>query len=307
MGNVRYINNVLSDIFYSIHSKLSDKIITCFLCGAKTNSDNVTGRDELRKYIDETSSDIKILYAEELFKNLVDIRSKNSLLDLENILAKDSQIVIIFLESPGSFVELGAFSNHEELSKKLLIIMDKQYKRDENFINLGPLKNLKRKNSAKSVMFFEKVDKKVILSDELKENIVGYIRKNNKKEYRTHNPKDLNSIIVMYYFLQIYLLFFEPISFKEILRHIKTLIKEDIQNIDSIIQSAIHLLKVEKYVNKDINGFYSVKKNKKAEMLDTLKKNRIKFDDKYIIDKLRVSVLNQKLRLQYEFYKDAYI
>lgn len=49
--------------------------------------------------------------------------------------------VIMLPSSPGSFLELGAFSLYEQVCKKMLIIVDKKYEKSEpNYLNTGPLR-----------------------------------------------------------------------------------------------------------------------------------------------------------------------
>jgi hypothetical protein len=49
-------------------------------------------------------------------------------------------MVIIIVESAGTFAELGAFSHVDPLRKKLLLIIDQQYRKDNSFINTGPVR-----------------------------------------------------------------------------------------------------------------------------------------------------------------------
>lgn len=77
-----------------------------------------------------------------LFKNLV---------DFEKELAAICSLVVIVLESPGSFAELGAFSQLQELNQKLVVINPSQFSDSGNepnsFINLGILRHLKEFNT----------------------------------------------------------------------------------------------------------------------------------------------------------------
>jgi len=44
---------------------------------------------------------------------------KQDLLTLENLLADSVNTVVILLQSPGTFTELGAFTNYEKLTEML--------------------------------------------------------------------------------------------------------------------------------------------------------------------------------------------
>jgi len=59
---------------------------------------------------------------------------------MENQLGQISDAVIILVESPATFAELGAFSLSSELRRKLLPIVDKQFRLESSFINSGPIR-----------------------------------------------------------------------------------------------------------------------------------------------------------------------
>ena len=59
---------------------------------------------------------------------------------MEAKLASLSDMVIIIVESPGTFAELGAFSLSDELRKKLLPVLDKQYRTGQSFVETGPVR-----------------------------------------------------------------------------------------------------------------------------------------------------------------------
>jgi hypothetical protein len=61
-------------------------------------------------------------------------------LAMEQRLAELADIVVLVVESPGTFAELGAFSIHTALRSKLLPILDAQFRSDPSFINSGPVR-----------------------------------------------------------------------------------------------------------------------------------------------------------------------
>lgn len=105
-----------------------------FLCGGM----NSQRRDRLADYIRKHHPVKLLFYADDVWAQLAYKRSSNAL-QIENELAKLADIVVIVVESPGTFAELGAFSLSDELRKKLLPIVDVQYKDANSFINTGPL------------------------------------------------------------------------------------------------------------------------------------------------------------------------
>jgi hypothetical protein len=105
------------------------------LCGAK----NSQRRERLAEYIRQRQTDTCVFKAEDVWSAI----SKNeelSALEMEEELARLSDLVIIIVESPGTFSELGAFSLSPELRKKLLPILNVRYRGDDSFIETGPVR-----------------------------------------------------------------------------------------------------------------------------------------------------------------------
>lgn len=57
-----------------------------------------------------------------------------------DIACEKSDAVVIIPSSPGSFAEFGTWAHSETISKKMMVIIDKNYENDESYINLGPVK-----------------------------------------------------------------------------------------------------------------------------------------------------------------------
>jgi len=83
----------------------------------------------------------------ETFKDYFEAGKYQDLSLFENDLAHYASLVIIFLESPGSIVELGLFFNTQSLKEKLLVFVNQSHSLDDSFIRLGPLENLERDNN----------------------------------------------------------------------------------------------------------------------------------------------------------------
>ncbi|WP_186108496.1 retron St85 family effector protein [Burkholderia gladioli] len=69
-----------------------------------------------------------------------------NLMDFEADLASICSLVVVILESAGSLVELGAFSQFPELSKKLIAIKSSNFSDTPSFINLGVLRYMMENN-----------------------------------------------------------------------------------------------------------------------------------------------------------------
>ena len=82
----------------------------------------------------------------EKFKDYFKDNAYTDLLIFEDDIALISTLVIIFLESPGSLVELGMFCSKPDSYKKLVVVApyDKVEKED-SFIYLGPLEYIRKK------------------------------------------------------------------------------------------------------------------------------------------------------------------
>lgn len=104
-----------------------------FLCGGA----NSAPRDTLRDYLHRHFPDISLFYAEQVWLRIVPSAGSNAL-EMEDYLGQLADMVVIVVESPGTFTELGAFSLSEPLRKKLLPILDNRYRNPNSFIETGP-------------------------------------------------------------------------------------------------------------------------------------------------------------------------
>ncbi len=120
-----------------------------FLCGAAYSDCEYeySNRGIAGKYLQHKSDDVFIVLSEKLWEDNFD--ASIDLLTFEEFLAEVSDAIILFVESPGSFCELGAFAYAEKLfSDKLIIVVDEKYKNDKSFIITGPVAKAKRDGSA---------------------------------------------------------------------------------------------------------------------------------------------------------------
>jgi hypothetical protein len=80
-----------------------------------------------------------VFYADDVWAQISSVVGQNALA-MEQRLAELADVVCLIVESPGTFTELGAFSIHPRLRRKLLPILDVRYKSDPSFINTGPVR-----------------------------------------------------------------------------------------------------------------------------------------------------------------------
>jgi hypothetical protein len=106
-----------------------------FLCGA----DASPRRDNLRDYLQKFHPNLRIFYAEKVWEEIATSTDRDAL-GMEAELAALADSIIVIVESPGTFAELGAFSNSEPLRQKLLPIVGEQHRDSNSFISTGPLR-----------------------------------------------------------------------------------------------------------------------------------------------------------------------
>lgn len=117
-----------------------------FLCGkafSNSNQYDISNRGIMDKCLTTKSKDVFIVLSEKLWED--SFGSNIDLLTFEEFLAEVSDAIILFVESPGSFCELGAFAYAEKLfSDKLIIVIDEEYKDDKSFIITYPAAKAKK-------------------------------------------------------------------------------------------------------------------------------------------------------------------
>jgi hypothetical protein len=106
-----------------------------FICGANKS----TVRDRVAGYLASQHPKLLVFYADEVWQQISTTAGLNALA-MENELAGLSDMLLIIVESAGTFAELGAFSLSESLRKKLLPILDRKYQHDPSFVNTGPIR-----------------------------------------------------------------------------------------------------------------------------------------------------------------------
>lgn len=151
MGDSAY--SIIDELRREIYGEYRSQDISIFLCGG-ASKDQALFRYRLGKTITTLQSKYmySVYYPETLFTEVMSGYKRVDLLKLENQLAESVNSVVIPLQSPGTFTELGAFTNHKELFSKLIVIMDQEYKTKKSFINDGPIAYLK-KNRRESIIY----------------------------------------------------------------------------------------------------------------------------------------------------------
>lgn len=118
-----------------------------FLCGANRKKNVPSARREaIKAFIESREPSARTIYAELVLNDLTKLGFGHNTLDLEQDISDIADRIIIVLESPSAFCELGAFA-HRLLRKKVIVVNDSHFKAEESFINTGPIAALKEVKS----------------------------------------------------------------------------------------------------------------------------------------------------------------
>ena len=147
--NVRLLKLATNLRDYFIGSFIKCDYVSIFLCGGSSLVDSQFRR-ELGSLISAIKSKYRysVYYPEDMFVELILGHQRQDLLTLENLLAESVSAVVLLLQSPGTFVELGAFSNHPRLRDRLFVVIDPRYKKSHSFINTGPVRHLQKQTKS---------------------------------------------------------------------------------------------------------------------------------------------------------------
>ena len=112
------------------------------LCGARNSS----RRNDLNRYFKQHhATEVIVFYAEDVWEHVRTFQDIDAL-QMETQLGQFADILIVIVESAGTFTELGAFAAREELRHKLFPILDRKYQAMDSFINVGPVSWVNRES-----------------------------------------------------------------------------------------------------------------------------------------------------------------
>lgn len=284
--NCKKLSEKIKEDFYR---PVNDYKTTIFLCGA-----DLMQKDKIRYQIADYllnkswySFIYNIIFPEDIFDDLLYSSRRQDLLSLENMLADSVDVIAIIPESPGSFAELGAFTNDEKLRNKIVCIIDKQYKKDKSFINEGPVKLIKKSNKHGLVYFDpDNIEDSV---DKLESSIRKFKKSSTKKADRI-------SLLQLENFLLPSIFLLEPVS-KLTLQELTGFATEYGKDSFQATTTALTVLTKKRKIAMSSEGYRLTDSG-----LDTffnLKKTRTVKKSIYetmALDNLRLEILNYKLR-----------
>lgn len=134
-----------------------------------SGSTPLSARDCFYRYLHAKRTDIleRLLLAEDLQDWMSDAVYAD-LITLERHLAGLADLVVLFVESPGSIAELGSFVLVPEIANKLLVFMRANEFRKNSFIALGPLRYFEYEYTKYVSVYdwnYSDFDKKIIDAD----------------------------------------------------------------------------------------------------------------------------------------------
>lgn len=162
-----------------------------FLCGAALDANKyaLSNRGIIDRFIQKQTNDIFIVLSERLWED--NFSSSIDLLTFEEFLAEISDCIVLLVESPGSFCELGAFAYADRLfAEKLLIVVDNKYRGSKSFILTGP--TAKAKKDGADVVYAPLQGAGLLSSKELREAILNRIERLTSK-YSSCNKRRINN------------------------------------------------------------------------------------------------------------------
>lgn len=289
--------------------KVQFAIKTLFVCGGIVHPVDKqlppgSFRDRLMRYTAEKGIEFHdyIVLAEE-FKDYYVDGNYRDLLTFEDDIASLSTLVIIFLESAGSLVELGLYCSRPAFFKKLLVVVPKdELETEDSFIYLGPLKFIESKveNSFCTYPFPSRNDSVQENEPEYDnyylEDLCHNVEEKIKNTHKTENFKEKISGHISYLIAEIIRLSF-PIMLGEIEKVLKHL---GIEVQQGTLQRILYLLRKMRFIDKEREStntyYYPIHRDKKLVNFGRTTDNKI-IDDSTLTMALRLTYVTDDSQL----------
>lgn len=297
-----YQRKIAKRIHHDIYKKVDIQHVDIFLCGGASTKKKVSIRDSIRPLLSK-GKNIRVLYPEDLFIEIMNLNREANLLELEKFLADNADLICIIAESAGSLVELGAFVNNKSTFDKVVAIIDKKRAKDKSFIMLGPVKMIQKANK-NNVIFYQhhKEDKNSKdMFDKLAKDIrtrCGQVRRSKKLNSDMYE-KSINTIVGIYHFMPLLLYFFKSLDFETLEDFLKFIYEEESLNtteLKTVMMTGIKLLYKEKLIYKQkINGIAHYILTRKGYDSTVKIINNIKVTQKSkLCDSIRFDIMSNK-------------
>jgi hypothetical protein len=243
-------NNILLKIHDEIYIKMNQNYIDVFLCGGASSKKKTSVRDKIREGLKKFEN-IRVLYPEDLFIEMLSSKNQEyDLLSLERFLADNCDIICIVCESPGSLVELGAFTNNDNTVNKVIALIEEKRKRQKSFIMLGPVKILRHISKERVIFYNEELEG---INEKLRKTFEKKLIQSKDIHLGTYKP--INSLLGLYYFIPLIIYFFKKIEMDVLKASLKTLFTEkgyETEDFDTLFRPSLKLLYKDKFISKNI-------------------------------------------------------
>ncbi|WP_086983797.1 retron St85 family effector protein [Vibrio aphrogenes] len=276
---LEYVAQVIKDKIFVPRNR---KRVTVFLCGADIKNDK-TARSQMAAVFSHYPR-YELLYPEDLFDDLLAGQGQHSLLKLEGILADSVDAIVLFPESPGSFAEIGAFSNNEQLARKMVVLSNKRYKSNKSFINYGPYRLIKSSGTGKVIHINYDHLTNPDEYHRIYRNVNNYIT-----QIRREHPveKDVANILEAENFILPCIYLLDKLNNVMLSKLIGFATNQDKVLCDIATKSSLGRLAFKKYISRTATGYQVTPLG--AEYV------RNTFNNKYL-DKVRIEILNAENR-----------
>lgn len=257
----------------------SSRSVSIFLCGGK-----MSGESARLKFYNATryEKNFQIRFPEGLFDELLEKKAYN-LLELEEMLANSVDAIVIFPESPGSWAELGAFSGNEHLRNKIVCIIEHKYRTNFSFINLGPVRVLKKSASSKVISFKYS---EIGINIETK-NLASSIKSGVRQIKKAHPTKSLG-LFDLEDLLTIILYCLDSATWSD-LRDICRTFNSKFTTLDptEILDICIETLLTQRKIEKSTNGGFILSKRQAKQLEHDLTREQLR-----LVQQIRVEAMN---------------
>jgi hypothetical protein len=120
--------------------------LVVFVCGAVVGTAMNTMRSQFLIWAKGGLPNVIVLLAENAYQDTLSQNppEAHNLSEFEKLIGEISDCVLIFPESPGSFAEMGVFSQIPSIRRKTLVVNDYRYQATDSFASLGPISTIDR-------------------------------------------------------------------------------------------------------------------------------------------------------------------
>lgn len=271
-----------------VYSKFYDYRTEVLICGAGAKAPNSV-RQQIGQQL--TSQFIfnryEIFYPEDLFSELLTGPGHHDLVSLENILAESVDALILVVESYGAVAELGAFSSNSNLRKKLICVVDSQYKKDKSFINFGPLRLIRSTNEG-SIVYGD-------FSDVT--SMMEHIRRAISKSKKTGSPvANVKNVVQAHHYILASIFLFQTVTRDQLIELVNIASKTDTQNARALTTGALSILNKNREIELSPDGYHLTIRGMEHFKTFGRRGKTKRSINLGSLDQIRIDILNWKYR-----------